>query len=216
MSEKVDSTKGSSMINPLNYKGDVLVQVWMDSRVVATLAQWLENSGTYPRFMSQAIRRPSEVLVSHLIDEGEVEMVDDTITARSMLQRRFNVDLNRGGRGGKNILHNQVLSDSRTRLTARLQQRTPDDASVGMGEQKISLSEEELESVTEKVKTTDEEWEEIQRKIAAEKALELESQQDNAVKLAELSGSMVPERDKDIIDRENAPLEEGDLPLAEE
>ena len=81
------------------------------------------------------------------------------------------------------------------------------------------LSKEELDKLVDthaSVETTNEEWEDIQRKIAAEKVTELENQQDAAVKLAALSGSMVPERDKDIIDRENAPLEDGDLPLAKE
>ena len=40
---KEDSTRGSSLINPLNYKGDVLVQVWVDSRVLATLCRWLDG-----------------------------------------------------------------------------------------------------------------------------------------------------------------------------
>ena len=113
---KEDSTRGSSLINPLNYKGDVLVQVWMDSRVLATLTNWLEKSGAYPRFMSESVRRPLESLAAHLVDTGQVEMVDDTVTARALLENRFRVTLNKGERGGKNILHNQILSDKRVEL----------------------------------------------------------------------------------------------------
>lgn len=113
---KVDSTKGGSMLNPLNYKGDVLVQVWMDSRVLATLCKWLDLQGTHTRFMSQTVRVPLESVVQMLVNNSDVEMVDDTAEARRMLERRFNVDLNRGGRGHKNILHNVALSDRRSEL----------------------------------------------------------------------------------------------------
>ena len=117
---KVDSTRGKSLINPLNYKGDVLVQVWMDSRVLATLCRWLDNSEFHSRFMSQVVRRPLEVLAESMVANGEVEIVDDTAEARSMLERRFGVDLNRGGRGTKNLQHNVTLSINRAELGDRL------------------------------------------------------------------------------------------------
>lgn len=117
---KEDCTKGSSMINPLNYKGDVLVQVWVDSRVLATLCRWLDKNGLYSKFMSQVVRRPLEVVAETLVNNGEVEMVDDTVEARRLLEKRFNVDLNRGGRGTKNVSHNIVLSERRGELSERL------------------------------------------------------------------------------------------------
>jgi len=117
---KTDSTKGSSLINPVNYKGDVLVQVWIDSRVLATITSWMDGNGNYPRFMSQAVRRPLEVLAGFLVDNDEVRMIDDTAEARKMLERRFNVELNRGGRGKKNVVHNLVLSDRRGELGEQL------------------------------------------------------------------------------------------------
>lgn len=124
----VDSTRGHSLINPLNYKGDVLVQVWVDSRVLATLTRWMDSKGTFPRFMSQAVKRPLEVLVDFLVDQGEVELVDGTAEARAMLTRRFNVDLNRGGRGEKNVVHNLALSDRRGELGERIRaERKLDD-----------------------------------------------------------------------------------------
>ena len=119
----VDSTKGSSMINPLNYKGDVLVQVWVDSRVLATIVRWMDSKGNYPRFMSQGVRRPLEVLTGFLVDNGEVDMVEDTDEARKLLTRRFNVELNRGGRGAKNVMHNLSLSGKRNDLGERIQSR---------------------------------------------------------------------------------------------
>jgi len=116
----VDSTKGSSMINPLNYKGDVLVQLWMDSRVLATIVRWMDSKGNYPRYMSQGVRRPLEVLTGFLVDNGEVDMVEDTKEARALLTRRFNVDLNRGGRGEKNVIHNLSLSGKRNDIGERM------------------------------------------------------------------------------------------------
>ena len=125
-----DSTKGGSLINPLNYKGDVLVQVWMDSRVLATLCRWLDNAGFHSRFMSQVVRRPLEVLAESMVEKGEVQIVDDTAEARKILERRFNVDLNRGGRGAKNVAHNVVLSARRAELDNRLmREKRIDDVS---------------------------------------------------------------------------------------
>jgi hypothetical protein len=115
-----DSTKGNSLINPLNYKGDVLVQVWIDSRVLATLCRWLDKNDCYSRFMSQVVRRPLEVIADMLVSSGDVEIVDDTIEARKMLERRFNVDLNRGGRGEKNVMHNIELGNRREELNERV------------------------------------------------------------------------------------------------
>ena len=116
----VDSTKGHSMINPLNYKGDVLVQVWVDSRVLATLCGWLDSKGVYPVYLSQVVRRPLEVLTDVLVNSREVKLVDDTVEARTILQRRFKVDLSRGGRGTKNVMHNIELSIKREDLSESL------------------------------------------------------------------------------------------------
>lgn len=110
---KEDSTKGGSLINPVSYKGDVMVQVWMDSRVLATLCKWLENEGEIPRFLSHVVKMPLEMLADHLVKEGRIEMVDDTKEARMLLEGRFHVGLNKGKRGKKNLMHNIVLSSKR-------------------------------------------------------------------------------------------------------
>jgi hypothetical protein len=117
---KEDSTRGSSLINPLNYKGDVLVQVWVDSRVLATLCRWLDGLGLYSRFMSQVVRRPLEVVAETLVKNGEVEIVEDTGSARMMLEGRFGLVLNRGGRGTNNVMHNITLSARRGELEERV------------------------------------------------------------------------------------------------
>jgi len=113
---KEDSTKGGARMQPLNYKGDVLTQVWVDGRILATLSRWLEKNDYYPRSMSEVVREPLRILVETLVDNGHIEMVEDTIEAREHLQRRFRVDLSRGGRGIRNQLHNQILSEERKEL----------------------------------------------------------------------------------------------------
>jgi hypothetical protein len=127
---KEDSTRGSSVINPLTYKGDVLIQVWIDSRILATLCDWLEKNGNYPRFMSEVVREPLRVMFETLTHGKDVDIVDDTNEARRRLTQRFRVDLSRGGRGGKNVLHNQILTDRRRELGERIkpEQKVPDIA----------------------------------------------------------------------------------------
>ena len=108
-----DSTRGRSNFNPRSYKGDVLTQVWMDSRMLATLTRALEANGTFPRFMSEVVREGVYAVVENLVENGVVEMVEDTRDAREMLERRFRINLNNGGRGMKNVVHNLVLSERR-------------------------------------------------------------------------------------------------------
>ena len=73
---KEDSTKGSSLIQPITYKGDMLTQAWIDSRVIATLVNWMEKNEIYPRTMSEVARRPLEMLVESLVKNGEVQMIE--------------------------------------------------------------------------------------------------------------------------------------------
>lgn len=148
-----DSTKGHSLINPLNYKGDVLVQVWVDSRVMATLCRWLDNNGLYSRYMSQVVRRPLEVLTESMVENGEVEIVDDTAEARVILERRFGVDLSRGGRGSKNTMHNVALSVRRGELGERVMasKKFDDVSRPGVFKRRFSL--EEIEAAANKPET---------------------------------------------------------------
>lgn len=136
------------MINPLNYKGDVLVQVWMDSRVLATLTRWMDGEGVFPRFMSQAVRRPLELIAELLVDGGDVKMIEDTGEARRMLESRFQIKLNRGGRGEKNVVHNITLSDRRDELGERMR-RTKITNDVSRPKRRGVLTEEELNKAVE-------------------------------------------------------------------
>ena len=121
MPYKVDSTKGGSELNPASYKGDALVQVWMDSRWLATLSRWLDKQGGYTRYLSEIVNDSIKVLVEHLVENGEVEMVDDTVEARSILEMKYRVNLNPAGKGLKNKLHNIILSDKRKSLRGRME-----------------------------------------------------------------------------------------------
>ena len=143
----VDSTRGASLVNPLNYKGDVLAQVWIDARILATLCRWMDGNGEYARFLSEVVRRPLEAMVGTLVKNEEIEMVDDTVEARTLLERRFGVDLSRGGRGGKNVLHNIVLSERRGELGEELRSRegeggVPDVERPSRGKKTSKITEE--------------------------------------------------------------------------
>lgn len=114
MSENLrDETRGSSKMNPVKYKGDALVQVWVDSRVLATLSNWLDIEGNFTRFLSEVIRDSLQVLCDSLVENGKAVMIDDTVEARKLLERKYRVNLNPKGRGKKNKLHNIVLSEKR-------------------------------------------------------------------------------------------------------
>ena len=111
---KEDSTRGKSLVHsPKRYKGDALVQAWLDSRVIATLSIWLEQNGMNPRFMSDVVRDSLKTVCDFAVKHGMVEMVEDTDDARGMLERRYRCNLNPQGRGLKNLMHNRLLSSMR-------------------------------------------------------------------------------------------------------
>ena len=51
-----DSTRGNAAIRPINYKGDALVQAWIDSRKLAMLSIWLEDGGYRVGKLSEVIK----------------------------------------------------------------------------------------------------------------------------------------------------------------
>lgn len=106
-----DTTKGKSYIMPRTYKQDVLVQVWLESRELATFSLWLDSIGCRTRFLSEVVRESLKLLMGDLIESGEVNMIEDTAEARELLEGIYRVNLNRGDKGKKNALHNLVLSD---------------------------------------------------------------------------------------------------------
>ena len=98
------------------------MQVWLESRHLATLLLWLEKSGVNVRFRSEIVRVALEQLVYHLIESGEIEMVELAEDAQNMLERRFGVDNNPSGRGIRNKIHNLQIDAKRS------ENRTPDTA----------------------------------------------------------------------------------------
>lgn len=130
---KSDTTRGSYVPDPRTYKGDVLVQVWIDSRILATLSEWLDKNGGITRYMSEVVKVPLEILVKHLTSGGDVELIDDTVVARRMLEKKYRVNLNPEGRGERNVLHNIQLSDRRKSLSGTLadeHRKMTDDVNV--------------------------------------------------------------------------------------
>ncbi len=119
---KVNETRGKSIVDPVNlgnYKGDVLVQTWIDSRLLATVSEWLDGNGLVTRHMSDIVKFVIEEVVSQLVREGEVEMIELCGDARDLLERKYRTNLNPGGRGKKNILHNLVLDDRKGGMRGR-------------------------------------------------------------------------------------------------
>ena len=205
---KGDSTNGGSLISPVSYKGDVMVQVWMDSRVLATLCKWLESEGEYPRFLSHVVKIPLEMLADHVVGEGKVKMVDGTAEARMLLEGRFHVNLNKGKRGKKNLLHNVVLSSRRgTDLGSRI-----DYTRYSEEEPVEKLGREEAVARF--------------RKREAEKKLKMGEMVKEEVEKARKGGLIVKggmetkvkeikERNAERIELENAPFNVDDLPTVE-
>lgn len=113
-----DSTRGSSVLEPKKYKADAYVQVWVQSRHLATLCRWLEANNAAPRYLSEVVRYSIEALVDFLVGNNEVEMIEDVDMAREMLERRFRVNLNAHKKGYKNLLHNRVLKDRKIKARA--------------------------------------------------------------------------------------------------
>ena len=109
-----DSTKGAALLsNPKTYKRDVLVQVWMQSRHLATLLNWLESNGRRVRFRSEIVQFTVEEIVKHLRDSKVCDIVEFADEARETLKDRFGVESNPKHRGEKNALHNIMLDDKR-------------------------------------------------------------------------------------------------------
>ena len=151
---KEDSTRGLSKMVPKTYKGDAYVQSWLDSRKLATLSKWLDESSDYrTRFLADIVRLAVDMVVEHLVSVGEVKMIEFTEDARSMLDRKYRVNLNPCDRGKKNVLHNMLLDEKRRKSGSVIVQR-------------------DLGQAQDQVQTSDVDWEKIQEKIKAEEEKE--------------------------------------------
>ena len=182
---KEDSTRGTSVLSPVSYKGDALVQAWIDSRVLATLSRWLDREGNFTRFLSEVVKDSLQMLCDHLVNNNEIEMVDDTVEARTLLERKYRVNLNPNDRGNKNKLHNVILSNKRRSLRGRIDSHravvtesdpankmygkrfTEEEAKALMYSDEVNEKMAELHD-EDKCMITDEEWEKAQKRIKEE------------------------------------------------
>ncbi len=108
-----DSTKGNADLSPRVYKGDVYTQAWIDSRKLATLSIWLDEAGWKTRYLSEVVKFTLDMVLEHLVESGTVKMIEFTEEARDILEAKYRTNLNPGGRGKRNVLHNMVLDDKR-------------------------------------------------------------------------------------------------------
>lgn len=112
---KEDSVMGRRPeIDPINYKPDVLVQVWLEARVLLMLNNWLTKYDRKPRFMGDIIKFVVEEVLDQLLEAGEVKKIEFSSTARDALRSLFaKHKLNPGDRGKRRVLHNLHLDEKR-------------------------------------------------------------------------------------------------------
>ena len=110
---KEDSTKGKARMIPVNYKGDVIVQVWLDARKLLVLSRWLDKGGYVTKNLSNILKFTVDEVVEQLISAGIEQKVEYTKDARTLLEGKYRCDLNPSGRGERNMAHNMRLDDIR-------------------------------------------------------------------------------------------------------
>ena len=112
-SYKEDSTKGRARILPVSYKGDALVQAWIDTRKLLVLDRWLNKGGYVTRFLSDLIKFTIDEVVEQLVSAGIEQKVEFTKDARELLIGKYRCALNPSGRGKRNLLHNTHMDEIR-------------------------------------------------------------------------------------------------------
>ena len=137
---KQDSTKGGAILAPVTYKRDAMIQVWMDSRKLATLYLWLTKIGIKPKFVSEIINEAVDIITNNAIESGMIEGVDTTTQAREILSI-FQIDLNPSDRGKKNLLHNYMLDDNRSSSVKTGRLKGPDPEVLKLIEEERKLAE---------------------------------------------------------------------------
>ena len=129
------------------YKNDTQVQVALESRLLAQLTIWMESKGIQPKFLSQVVRTSLEYLLEVLQEVGDVRGDISTDEARQVLTSRFDVNLNNKGRGFKNLLHNQMVSEAVRGL--KVNNPRPAPSSDGLGDEMLSIAKAELRKIKE-------------------------------------------------------------------
>jgi hypothetical protein len=110
---KEDSTRGKALVRPRSYKGDSLVQAWVDRRKLAMLSIWLDNGGYNTRHLSEVVKLTIDEVVERLIESGIVKKIEFTGEATQIIAMKYKADLNPSGRGLRNLSHNLHLDEMR-------------------------------------------------------------------------------------------------------
>lgn len=103
------------MTQSFSYKRDSLVQVWLDRRTLAVLAQWMEERGASPNTLSNIVRWPLEKFAEMLVEQGQAKAVDITHEAKIIMDK---YNLNPKGRGKKNLMENLQLDVARAEMVS--------------------------------------------------------------------------------------------------
>ena len=200
--EEVDSTRGSSYMRPMEFKGDVTVQMWIDARLLATLMNWLDSVGDYPRFMSEVVKKTLTSAAEAIVEDDPSLLEDDTTTARRMLENRFRVNLNKGGKGLKNKMHNTILSNMRKNERHEKEKRVQMRETERMLDSGMSREDIVQAKIDEREERAQKPWNELSkeetlaRQVEIYKQLEeedLQKQADEQRERASASGQFVPD-----------------------
>lgn len=198
-----DSTKGKSVLDPKSYKRDVLMQVWLQSRYLATLLKWLDKSSTFVKFRSDIVQIVMEQVVHHLVDNGEVEMVEFATDAQSILSGRFGAQSNPSGRGGKNAYHNLVLDERRKEKDEYVVASVHDKSPV-----KITATDEHVAYAAKRIRefkqeeTKREAKEQLEKVLANTKVIGVTESGEKILESTGRASSVVFQEDKDKLDAE--------------
>ena len=151
---KEDSTRGKAIMAPVTYKPDALVQTWVDSRKLAMLSNWLDDSEWVTRNLSEVVRFTIDMVVDRLLMDGEVEKIELTGQAREILDRKYRANLNPGDRGKRNLLHNKILDDRRTKVVEHsdMAPALVSDGNIRLTQQALQVDPEEVEKIMARYK----------------------------------------------------------------
>lgn len=106
---KEDSTRGKAFMRPLTYKGDVALSTWADARALAVIAEYMEKDVGPPKNIASLVRYAVERLAETIDDYSEVGF-KHTAQAHTILTEKYGLKYDTR-LGGKNKLHNLILSD---------------------------------------------------------------------------------------------------------
>ena len=208
-----NETRGNAAVNPVTYKKDIPTQAWVESRYLATLSEWLDRRKRTRR-LSEVVQEGIRVLVDHLVNNGDVRMVDDSVAAQDMLIDKYGIVIRRGygARGKNNSLHNAVLTERRREVAGSIESNEPPRDMRGevVFEEPKSYKEMFLEGFIKEHGMTPEE---AAQKAAEEKRLkeekEKKAKKDNSKPVKETIWIPPHERDKGPAESKPAVTREG-------